>query len=255
MNRLTVFGRIASIVLFVVGTAFAAQAQSLSGREVMDKVYHAPKPKTTIATISMIISKNGKTLTRTMTIWKMGDNARGEVEKKVVKFLAPGDIKGAGFLSTKKVDGSTESRLWLPAMGKVRRLSSGPSDQDQAFFGSDFSNRDISDFIEADFSYEVKDFRDNTYIVEANPKKALGYDRLVYEIDAKEFIKKKIDYYRAGKVVKSQSIAYASIQDYSMQSVLVMTAASGSSTELKCSDYKIDQEFGDQTFTERFLKQ
>jgi hypothetical protein len=34
-----------------------------------------------------------------------------------------------------------------------------------------------------------------------------------------------------------------------------MTAASGSSTEMKLSDYKVDQAFGDQIFTSRFLKQ
>ncbi len=255
MSRLTTLGRIASLVLFLTAAGVAAHAQALSAQEVMDKHFHIPKPKTTIMTASMVISKGGKSLSRTMTLWGMGDNAKGEVEKKVIKFLAPGDIKGSGFLTFKKVDGSTESQLWLPAMGKVRRLSSGPSDQDQAFFGSDFTNRDISGFIESDFTYELKGSSGGVYTVEATPKETMDYQKIVYEIDAKDFLNRKTDYYRDGQLAKSQSITFVTVQGYDMPSAIVMTATSGSSTELKMSDIKVDQEFGNQIFTERFLKQ
>jgi len=254
MSNLSVLTRIASISLFI-GAGAAAQAQNLTGQEVMDRYFHNPKPKTVVMNISMVISKNGKSLSRTMTAWSMGDNAKGEIERKVIKFLAPGDIKGSGFLTEKKLDGSTESQLWLPAMGKVRRLSSGPSDQDQAFFGSDFTNRDIGGFIKADFIYELKSFSDNLYTVEARPKQAMGYELLVYTIDAKDFLNTKIEYFKNGQLARSQTITYVSVGAYNLPSNILMTAASGSSTEMKLSDYKVDQAFGDQIFTERFLKQ
>jgi len=254
MSKLSVLARIASIALFV-GAGAAAQAQGLTGQEIMDRYFHNPKPKTAVMNISMVISKSGKTLSREMTAWSTGDNAKGEVERRVIKFLAPGDIKGSGFLTAKKVDGSTESQLWLPAMGKVRRLSSGPSDQDQAFFGSDFTNRDISGFIEADFTYELKGFSDNLYTVEAKPRHTMNYELLVYTIDARDFLNTKIEYYKNGQLAKSQTITYVSMGGYNLPSNISMTAASGSSTEMKLSDYKVDQAFGDQIFTERFLKQ
>ncbi len=255
MTRLSILGGIASAVLFVAGAGITAHAQSVSAQEVMDRHFRVLKPKTTIMTASMVITKNGKSLSRSMTIWGTGDNAKGEVEKKVVKFLAPGDIKGSGFLTFKKVDGSTESQLWLPAMGKVRRLSSGPSDQDQAFFGSDFANRDISGFIESDFTYELKGFSNDTYTVEATPKETMDYQKVVFEIDAKDFLCRKTDYYKDGKLSKSESITFTSVMGYSLPSAIVMSATSGSSTELKMNDIKVDQGFGEQVFTERFLKQ
>jgi hypothetical protein len=254
MNKLSVLAAIASITLFV-GAGAAAQAEGLTGQEIMGRYFHYQKPRTVVMNISMVVSKNGKTLSRTMTAWSIGDNAKGEVERKVIKFLAPADIRGSGFLTAKKVDGSTESQLWLPAMGKVRRLSSGPSDQDQAFFGSDFTNRDIGGFIEADFAYELKGFSDNLYTVEAKPKQAMGYDLLVYTIDAGDFHNTKIEYYRNGQLAKSQVIAYTAVGAYNLPSSISMTSASGSSTEMKMNDYKVDQTFGDQIFTERFLKQ
>jgi hypothetical protein len=254
MSTHSVLAGVASVALFF-GAGAAAPAQSLTGQEVMDKYFHIPRPKTMVMNMSMVISKGGKTLSRTIAAWNAGDNAKGEVERRVIKFLAPGDIKGSGFLTAKKVDGSTESQLWLPAMGKVRRLSSGPSDQDQSFFGSDFTNRDISGFIEADFAYELKSFADNLYTVEAKPRQAMGYDRLVYTISAQDFLNTKIEYYRSGKLAKLQAITYTSTGEYNLPSSILMSAASGSSTEMKMSDYKVDQLFGDQVFTERFLKQ
>ncbi len=148
----------------------ALSAQALTAPEVMARHFRLPKPVTSIVSMSMTITKNGKSLSRSLQTWAAGDNSRGEVERKLIKFLAPGDIKGSGFLSSRKVDGSTESQLWLPAMGKVRRLSTGASDQDQAFFGSDFTNRDISGFTEFDFAYRFLPFSAEAYLVEATPK-------------------------------------------------------------------------------------
>jgi hypothetical protein len=255
MSKRNLLGKIVSIAFFALVAGTAVFAQGLSAQEVMDKHFHVAKPKTSIMNASMVIAKSGKSLSRSMKIWGMGDNTKGEEEKKVIKFLAPGDIKGSGFLTFKKVDGSTESQLWLPAMGKVRRLSSGPSDQDQAFFGSDFTNRDISGFIESDFTYELKGFGEGIYTVEAKPKDQMDYERLVYYVDAKDFLSRKTEYYRNGQLAKSESVTFVAVQDYFMPSVIIMTSTSGSSTEMKMGDYKVDQEFGGQIFTERFLKQ
>ncbi len=235
-------------------SALPAQA-ALSGQEVMDKVYNSPKPKGSVLTMSMIITKNKKSLTRTLTTWTTGDAVKGETEKTLMKFLAPADVKGAGFLNLKKPDGATESLLWLPALGKVRRLGSGASDQDQAFFGSDFTNRDINGFVHADFSYVVDSFVNGIYTITATPKKALGYEKLVYQVDSGTWKYLKIDYWRGGKLVKWQTDAYDKVQGYDMPTKIVMSSAIGSSTELRFTDYKLDQDLGDQYFTERFLKQ
>ena len=109
------FSILLGALLALGGSAFA---QAVDGAEVMDRYYHAAKPKTQIMSMTMSISKGGSTLTRSMATWTQGDNAKGEVEQKVIKFSAPGDIKGSGFLTAKKVDGSKESQLWLPAMGR-----------------------------------------------------------------------------------------------------------------------------------------
>jgi hypothetical protein len=244
-----------SILAFATSSGLAAQA-TMTGQEVMDRAAASPKLKGgSVLTMTMVITKNKQSLTRMLTTWTTGDGAKGEVEKTLMKFLAPADVKGSGFLNLKKPDGSTESLLWLPALGKVRRLGSGSSDQDQAFFGSDFTNRDINGFAQADFTYATNSLEGGIYTVTATPKKPLGYDKLVYQIDSGLWKQVRIDYWRGGKLVKSQAIAYGKVQGYDMPSKIIMSSASGSATELRFTDYKLDQDLGDQFFTERFLKQ
>ena len=258
MNRYGIFKTRALAALAVLAaaaaTALSAQA-ALSGQEVMDRVFDSPKPKGSILTMTMVITKNKQSLTRTLTTWATGDASKVETEKTLMKFLAPADVKGSGFLNHKKPDGSTESLLWLPALGKARRLGSGSSDQDQAFFGSDFTNRDINGFVRADFSYAVDAFESGLYTVTATPKRALGYDKLVYQVDSTNWKYLKIDYYRGGKLAKSQSLTYDKVQGFLMPTRILMSSASGSTTELRFTDYKLGDELGDQYFTERFLKQ
>jgi hypothetical protein len=254
MRNYNFIAKIAISAAFCFAAA-AIPAQTPTGAEIMSRVFHPAMPKTSIATLSMVITKNGRSLSRALILYSTGDSAKGETKKTLMKFLAPGDVKGSGFLSLKKPDGSTESLLWLPAMGKVRRLSSGKSDQDSAFFGSDFSNRDINGFVEDDFTYELEGIADGAYAVEAMPRKEMGYDKLVYLIDADSFRSERIEYYRAGKIVKSQNATYAQVQGYFEPDTIAMSSASGSSTSLKFSDYRLDTALGDQVFTERFLRQ
>ena len=254
LRSASALGLAAFVVMTLGGQAAAAQA-ALDARTVMDRMYAAPKPRTSIITMTMVITKNGQSLTRSLTTWMAGDNARGESERTLMKFLSPADVKGSGFFTTKKTDGSTESLLWLPALGKVRRLGSGGSDQDSPFFGSDFTNRDINGFAEADFDYAMSGLEGGTYVIVATPRKGLGYEKLVYWIDSAGWRYTKIEYWRSGKVAKSQTVAYATVGAYVMPSKIVMASATGSSTTLTFTDYRLDQDLGDQVFTERFLKQ
>jgi hypothetical protein len=259
MNKYIRGPKISLVILAAFAALLTAQSigaeTSLTGQEVMDKVYNSPKPKWSVLTMTMIITKNNLSLTRSLTTWAKGDNAKGETEKALMKFLAPADVKGSGFLNLKKTDGSTESLLWLPALGRVRRLGSGSSDQDQAFFGSDFTNRDINGFTYADFTYEITSFEGGIYTLTASPKKSIGYDKLIYQVDSSMWKYVKIEYWRSGKLVKSQTVTNEKVQGYFMPTRILMSSASGSSTELRFTEFKLDQEVGDQFFTERFLKQ
>jgi outer membrane lipoprotein-sorting protein len=60
---------------------------------------------------------------------------------RLVRFHTPADIKGTSTLLIERSGADDEMWVYLPALGKVRRLSVG--NKRDAFFGTDFSYGDI----------------------------------------------------------------------------------------------------------------
>lgn len=81
-------------------------------------------------------------------------SVKGE-DKGLVRFLAPGDIRGTGLLVLKHGAGEAERFLFLPALGRVRRVAGGESQE--AFVGSDFSYEDIGGQDLDAYTYQVLD--------------------------------------------------------------------------------------------------
>ena len=75
--------------------------------------------------------------------------ARGD--RVLVRFLAPGDIKGTAFLVWEHDDAEDERFLYLPALGRVRRIAG--SEKQESFVGSDLSYEDIGGREIDDYKY------------------------------------------------------------------------------------------------------
>ena len=123
-------------VAALLGSAgLAGSARAESAAEILklaDEAYGAYKDLTLEST--MIIKEPGATTGR-----EIGMITQAKGDKKLVRFVSPGDIKGMGFL--------TESRdvmyALLPAFGnRVRRM--GTHVKNQGFMGSDASFEDMS---------------------------------------------------------------------------------------------------------------
>lgn len=61
--------------------------------------------------------------------------------KSLVRFTAPADLAGVGFLLVQKKDGDDERWLYLPELGRSRRI--GGDTRAGAFMGTDFSYADL----------------------------------------------------------------------------------------------------------------
>jgi Outer membrane lipoprotein-sorting protein len=75
---------------------------------------------------------------------KAGERAKGTAagDRILIRFTYPNDIKGTAFLVWEHPEGEDERFLYLPALGRVRRIT-GAESQDN-FVGSDFTYEDIS---------------------------------------------------------------------------------------------------------------
>lgn len=121
---------------------FGANAQNLTGREIIQKVKDRPDGDTRYGEMELtLIKKNGSSRQRKVSSWAMDE---GKDTKKMMVFTYPGDVKGTGFLTWDYDQIGKEDAKWLylPAMKKTRRIS-GSSSKTDYFMGTDFTYDDM----------------------------------------------------------------------------------------------------------------
>jgi len=123
----------------------------------------------------------------------------GDGDKSLSVFDNPRDVKGTAFLNYTHKVGDDDQWLYLPALKRVKRISS--RNKSGSFVGSEFSYEDISS--QEIEKYTYKWIRDENYegkqcfVVDHYPvdKKNSGYTRQLTWIDKKEYRPLKIEFY------------------------------------------------------------
>jgi hypothetical protein len=241
-------GLIAALAL--LGAPTAAQTYT-SADELMAAVQARPEPASVEATLEMTLTNAaGQSLTRAMRSWSTGD------ERRLLKFSAPADIAGSGFL---RIDDGTvdETLVYLPALDRVRRVAGGQ--RGESFFGSDFAYEDVEGIDPDDYTYVLLRIDDGPrYVIEATPTETSGstYDRLVLEVPEATLIPERVVYYRGGEAIKELTVhdvqhvgAYLIAMERRME-----TLDRGTVTVIRQSDVALDGALPDEVFTERFLR-
>lgn len=95
----------------------------------------------------------------------------GEIEKRIIKFTHPPEIRGTGMLIVDYPEKTDDQWIYLPAMRKTRRIVS--REKSRSFMGSEFSNADMTAPGLQDFSYQMEPSRSlrNTdcFVIRATP--------------------------------------------------------------------------------------
>lgn len=145
---------------------------------------------------------------------KYGDNNRDG--RSIALVLQPVTDKGVGMLRYEYYDSARENEnlLYLPALGKVRRLVSGSDNEDGgAFFGTEFFGDDAQARKIDEYSYTL--LREETYddrpawVIEVVPTperaKKTAYGKIVVWVDKERNVYLKDDIYnRAGKFYRQR---------------------------------------------------
>jgi hypothetical protein len=76
-------------------------------------------------------------------------------DRLLIRFTYPNDIRGTGFLVWEHPDGEDERFLYLPSLGRVRRIAG--SEAQESFVGSDFTYEDIGGREFDEYSYALLD--------------------------------------------------------------------------------------------------
>jgi len=120
-------------------------------------------------------------------------------DKMLVRFTRPGDIRGTSFLVWEHSGKDDERFLFLPALGRTRRITS--SEKTDSFAGTDFTYEDISGREFEDFTYRL--LGDSTaasgeacYILESTPVEGeFDYAKSVTMVDKESLLPMSSDYF------------------------------------------------------------
>ncbi len=131
------------ILFFAALTALvtAGLTAEMSGTEVMEEVYNRPKGNGMTSELVMTITNSrGSVRERSIQQYQLDENG---VEKKMMFFTAPADVKDTSFMTWSYDSGQADDQwIYLPAMRRIRRIAS--DSKNDSFMGSDFTYEDMT---------------------------------------------------------------------------------------------------------------
>ncbi len=209
--------------------------------------------------VMLLKNQHGESSKRKIRIKSMEQINDGD--KSLTIFDSPRDVRGTSFLSFSHPNANDEQWLYLPALKRVKRISS--RNKSGSFMGSEFSFEDLTSF-EVD-KYTYKYLRDDTvdgidfWVIENRPKdKYSGYKRRVVWIDKAEYRTFKIDFYdRKDSLLKTLTMSdFKKYLDkfWRASKLEMVNYQSGKSTILTWKNYRFKQGLKERDFNKNALK-
>ena len=183
------------LLLLVTGApvAFADDASDLA-----KKVFDRPNGRDLTTLGRMVLTEKGRSpRIREIVTYRL-DKSGGETAN-LIRFLYPEDIAGTGLLSIDGADGSTDQWLYLPALDRVRRISSDR--KGGRFVGSDLYFEDLQERKPSKDRHRILGRQaENNILCDVLESIPVDPDNSVYKrriswIDPATYIVQRVDYF------------------------------------------------------------
>ena len=261
------FLKVCAVILvgaMVLAITFSAGSEELTGREIMDKSEAQNKGDDEYNEMSMrLINKRGQERKRKVEYYIKTDE--NDNDKLFMRFIEPADVKGVALLTIEHTERDDDQWLYLPALRKVRRISS--SDQGDNFMGTDYTYEDIRAEKLDHHEYklqgsEIIDGHD-CHIIVASPstdkqKSESSYSRREIWMRKDVLLMLQINYYdKKGDLLKMEvrkDIVEAAPNLYRPNFMEMRNLKTGHTTQITFDKRRINKGISDRIFTERELQ-
>jgi hypothetical protein len=185
----------------------------------------------------------------------------GDGDKSLTIFDTPRDVKGTAFLSFTHATDPDDQWLFLPALKRVKRISS--ANKSGPFMGSEFAYEDLTSQEVA--KYDYKWLRDEeidgraAFVIERYPRyEHSGYTRQVAWIDAERYQPLKVEYYdRKDSLLKTLTLSEYEQhlgKYWRANRMHMVNHQTGKSTLLEWSGYRLRAGLDEADFDQNALK-
>ena len=177
-----------------------AHADTPGALAIMQQNLAASKVKDSLADATFIlVNKDGATRVR-KTHGYTRLQANGADNMRMVRFLSPADIKDTATLLIEHAGADDDMWIFLPALGKVRRLSA--SNKKDSFVGTDFSYGDVIGYKAEEWRHQLirQELLDGVacYVIESMPlndtvRQNTGYSKRLSWVRKDNFVAARVD--------------------------------------------------------------
>ena len=245
------------VVAILIIASFGANAQ-LTGKQIIDKTYNRASGNDQVSELTMTLT-NSRGQTRVRIIQQFTKDF-GSVEKSIMFFQSPADVKNTSFMSwSYDNDKSDDQWIYLPAIKKTKRISS--DSKSDYFMGSDFTYDDLGDRkLNADNHKLLKTETVNgksCYVVKSVSKDdEYMYSKTITWIDKSTFVGVKKEFYDEDdellKILTIKKVQKIS-GFYVITSSEMKNVQKNHKTSIILKNIKINTGIPDSKFTERMM--
>ena len=245
----------------LIAVSLSAQSPEAKGLEIAkaadqyDQGFNSSQTKLTM----ILTNKQGQESTRFMSNKTLEQIEDGD--KSLIVFDSPRDVKGTATLTFTHKEGSDDQWLYLPAVKRVKRISS--DNKSGPFMGSEFAYEDLSSQEVEKYTYKfLKEETLNgvaTYVVERDPvDPKSGYTRQIVWYNKENYRLEKMDFYdRRNALLKT--LEYSNYKVYKEKywragQMDMVNHQTGKKTRLMFEDYVFDLGFTDNDFSQNSLR-
>lgn len=209
------------------------------------------------ANVVLTITEKGGS-TRSRTISMMTKSYTDGLEKRLIRFLEPADVRGTAMLVFDNKNSSDEMWIYLPALKKTRRIVT--SEKGKSFMSSEFSNADMSSPAISDFTHRHMENsgNENQWIIESTPVNEdradeYGYSRKVNYVSMDKNQVQKMEFYNFDneifKVVEIKSFFPLSDGKYMVRNMVANNLNTNRKSEILFSNISEGVKVEDSNFT------
>jgi len=239
---------------------YAPQISAQTAASIMESAKNRVTSDTVSSRSRMVITaKDGSVSERVIDQYsKDGPNGA----RTVIVFQSPATVAGSRFLTMDKASGGSDQWIFLPSLGRSRRIASSESGGN--FMGTDFSYDDISSMdrsVSLDTHTLLREENVNgkpCYVIQSVPKdSSYQYSKTITWVDKQDYLIYKSEMYnRRGEIAKIMEMSnFRDIQGrLSPMQTKVATVAAGTSTTIFMDIMKYDDPIPEGVFTTAFLE-
>jgi len=246
---------------FLTVTVYGQQ----SAKDIMQKTRDVAKIPglETVSTLKIIDPKGRERVREISMASKLADN--GMTEKRIIRFLAPAEVKGTGMLIYDYDAESDDMWIFMPALRKTRRIASG--EKNQSFMGSEFSNADLAAPNTGEFSYKIAGSETldgiDCWKIESFPltetiEDDTGLDKKIMWVGKNDNVCRKTEFYNVdgelSKILTSSDIRKVADGKYMAASMQMENVQNGRKSVISMGQMQYNPNIKEEYFTVAYLE-